>query len=238
MGRIADNLALINSRIQTACTAAGRDVQDITLVAVSKRMPLELVKEACLAGHLVFGENRIQDAVPRQAELRTLLDADGHSAIQPRWHFIGHLQSNKANKAAGAFELIHAVDSVNLAERLRRRCEETGERQDILIEINASAEPQKNGLPVDAALDTVLAIADIVGSSVQGLMTMSRFGADTRELSRTFATVRKLAEDVRRQSGLALPTLSMGMSGDFEVAIAEGATQVRIGTAIFGPRDQ
>ena len=234
---VAANLDRIRERLAAACGRAGRDAADVALVAVTKRIPLTRVADACRAGQFVLGENRIQDALPRQVELRSLLTAEGADPEAPRWHFIGALQKNKARKAVGAFELIHGVDSLDLALRLDRIAAEQGLNQPILLQVNVTGEESKHGLTPEEARAAAAELAGADGVEFQGLMTMARAGAADAELHRTFAGLRGLAEALRAESGLALPHLSMGMSGDFEIAAAEGATLVRIGSAIFGPRD-
>lgn len=233
---VAGNLDRIRERVSDACAAADRDPADVSLVAVTKRIPLTRVADACRAGQLVLGENRIQDALPRQDELPPLLTRAGVPADEVRWHFVGSLQANKARKAVGAFELIHGVDSLKLAERLDRIAGERGLDQPFLFQVNVSGESQKHGLAPDEARAALVAAAGYAHARPQGLMTMARAGADEAELRRTFAALRDLAEALRAATGLPLPHLSMGMTGDFEAAIREGATLVRIGTAIFGPR--
>ena len=237
MGHVAENLRKIKDEIADTCADCGRDPSDITLVAVSKRIDPDLIVQAYAAGHRDFGENRIQDALVRLSDVPERIGevpTDGPDAL--RWHFIGHLQGNKARKAAGAFDLIHAVDSPSLARRIHALEEESGTRQPVLAEVNASGESQKNGLPTDGAVERICELAEILGPSLEGLMTMARFGADETELHRTFADLRGIVEQARGAANLPLPHLSMGMSGDFRPAITEGATIVRIGTAIFGRR--
>lgn len=236
MSEVARNLERVRDRIAAACVRAGRNPSDATLVAVTKRIPLTRVAEACRAGQFVLGENRIQDALPRQGELAAAL-ADDPVAPRVLWHFIGTLQSNKARKAVGAFDLIHGVDSEELALRIDRIAGETGVRQPYLLQVNASGEGQKHGLDPDELPAAAQRLAGSEHARPEGLMTMARFGADEAELRRTFASLRKLAEGLRAETGLPLPHLSMGMSGDFEIAVAEGATLVRVGTAVFGPRE-
>lgn len=238
MSDVADNLTRINERIATACARAGRSAEDVRLIAVTKRIPMAALAEAKRAGQLVFGENRIQDALPRQDELTSALQGTAVESPPVDWHFIGHLQSNKARKAVGRFALLHAVDSVRLAERLSSLAGETGARQPILMEVNVSAESQKHGLTPDETADAVERIAGLAGLDLRGFMCMARFGAPETELRGTFAALRNLSEAARTATGLPLPELSMGMSDDFEQAIAEGATLVRVGTAVFGPRDR
>lgn len=234
--QVADRLAQVREKITAACVRAGRPEGSVQLVAVSKRVPLPLVLQACQAGQMVLGENRIQDALERQNTLANLLTTAGLDPQDLRWHFIGHLQRNKAGKAAGQFALIHGVDSVDSAERLSRRCVTDDSTQPILLAVNISAEMQKYGLAPDTVSEAVSRIAELPGLSLQGMMGMGRREATEIELGECFALLRRLCEDTRASTGLALPEISMGMSSDYEIAIAEGATTVRVGSAIFGPR--
>ena len=235
MSDVAENLAGLRDRIATACARAGRDAAEVRLVAVTKRIPLPLVVEACRAGQRLFGENRIQDALPRQPELAGLLDDDG---VRAEWHFIGNLQRNKVRKAVGSFALLHAVDSGRLADKISDEAVAAGLVQPVLLEVNASEEPQKHGLAPAEAVAAAVDAAALPGLDLRGLMCMARYGAPERELRGTFAALRGLAETVRAETGRPLPELSMGMSDDFESAIADGSTMVRVGTAIFGPRER
>ncbi len=234
--QVADRLALVREKITVACARSGRPDGAVRLVAVSKRIALPEVVQACRAGQWDLGENRVQDALDRQTSLADLLIAAGLDPASLIWHFIGHLQRNKAARAAGRFALIHSVDSVALAERLSRRCLAAGCVQAVLLEVNISGEAQKNGLAPDQVGDAVARVAALPGLALQGMMGMARYGDTARGLGDSFAMLRRLCEDARAASGLALPELSMGMSGDYEIAIAEGATTVRVGGAIFGPR--
>jgi len=234
--RVAERLAQVRDRIAQACVRAGRPEDAVALVAVSKRIPLPLVVEACRAGQWDLGENRVPEALERQPELARLLEAAGLPAGGVRWHFIGHLQSNKAGKAAGRFHMLHGVDSVRLAEKMSRLAAEAGRTETILLEVNISGEAQKGGVPAAAAAEAAAVIAALPGLDLRGLMGMGRYGAPEKELRTGFASLRLLAEGIRAAGGPDLPELSMGMSGDFEAAIAEGSTLVRIGGAIFGPR--
>jgi len=234
---VAENLARLADRTVTACARAGRAASEVALVAVTKRIALPLVADACLAGQMRLGENRIQDALPRQDELATRLAESGDGDLHPEWHFIGHLQGNKVRKAVGRFALLHAVDSLRLAERISGVAVEGGATQPVLLEVNVAGEAQKYGLSRDEALAVAGAAGGLPGLDLRGFMCMARFGAPEDELRRTFAGLRRLAEAARGETGLPLPELSMGMSDDFEAAIAEGATLIRVGTAVFGPRD-
>lgn len=233
---VPGRLAQIQERMAVACRLAGRPEDDVHLVAVTKRIKLELVIQACAAGQWDLGENRVGDALDRQAELASMLQTANLPADQLRWHFIGHLQSRKANAASGRFCLLHGVDSLKLAQKLSALAIAENRREPILLEVNAGREPQKNGLDPDQAVDVALEMAAFEGLDLRGMMTMAAFDADESTLRKTFAFLRSLNDDARRQSGLPLPELSMGMSGDFEQAIVEGATLVRVGSALFGPR--
>lgn len=235
---IEARLAVVRERIARACDRAGRR-DPVTLVAVSKTAPLTAVVAACRAGHRDFGENRIQDALPRVAALPALLAAAGlPPEATARWHFIGHLQSNKARRAVGPFVLLHAVDDLVLAGRLDQAAAAATARQAVLLEVNVAREPQKAGVLPEAAIDCATRLAGACPRlELRGLMAMARFGAGEAELRATFGALRGLAEAARSAARLPLPELSMGMSDDYEIAVEEGATLVRVGTAIFGPRD-
>jgi pyridoxal phosphate enzyme (YggS family) len=233
----AGRLDAVRRRIAAACERAGRAADDVLLVVVTKQVPLPLVVEACRAGAQDLGENRVFDALVRQDQLLALLSGAGVEPTGVRWHFIGHLQRNKASRVAGKFALLHGVDSAELAVLLSGRATAAGFRETILLEVNLTGEPQKHGVaPADLPrlLDQVAALP---GVEVRGLMGMAGLDADEAMARRQFAGLRLLAEQERARIGLALPELSMGMSDDFEAAIAEGATIVRIGGAIFAPRD-
>ncbi len=233
---VPGRLAQVQDRILAACRQAGRPENDVRLVAVTKRVDLDLVLQACAAGQWDLGENRVGDALDRQEELAAMLKVENIPAERLRWHFIGHLQSRKAVAASGSFSLLHGIDSLKLARKLSVQACAENRREPILVEVNAGREPQKNGLDPDHAVDIISEMANLKGLDLLGTMTMAAQGADESSLRKTFALLRILNEDARRQTGLPLPELSMGMSGDFEQAIAEGATLVRVGSAIFGPR--
>jgi pyridoxal phosphate enzyme (YggS family) len=194
-------------------------------VAVTKTHPAAAVRAAVAAGLTDVGENRVQEALAKQEEL---------AGVAVDWHLIGTLQRNKARHAAGRFALVHTVDRLDLAQELGRRMP-VGARQRVLVQVNCSAEPQKGGVEpaeVPALLD---AIGETAGLEVRGLMTMAAFDADEATLRRTFALLRRL-RDEGEGGGHGLPELSMGMSGDFAIAVEEGATMVRLGTVLFGER--
>ncbi|MGB9080205.1 MAG: YggS family pyridoxal phosphate-dependent enzyme [Desulfuromonadaceae bacterium] len=225
---ISRNLALINGRIRAAAEAAGRDPASVRLVAVSKTRPVADIIEAFRAGQTVFGENYIQELVPKLAEV--------HEAVQ--WHVIGHLQSNKVKYIAGRVAMIHSVDRLSLAQEIDRQWGRLGKVCDVLIQVNISGEATKSGTTETGAIQLVQECALLPHIRVRGLMTMPPFFDDPDAARPCFAELRRLAEavDARRIAGVDMAELSMGMSGDFEAAVQEGATLVRIGTAIFGER--
>jgi len=222
---IAERWAEVTARVAAACERAGRAAGEVTIVAVSKTHPAAAIREARAAGAIDFGENYAQELAAKAAEL-----ADAPAL---RWHFIGRLQRNKARLVAGRVALVHAVDSVELATELARRA---GSIQPILLAVNLGGEASKGGVAAEAAPALAAALAGVAGTSLDGLMTMPP-PADDPEASRPhFVALRALRDRLAGQLGRALPVLSMGMSHDFEVAIACGATHIRIGTAIFGSR--
>lgn len=232
---VAGRLAAVRERIAAACGRAGRPAGSVRLVAVTKYVPLPLVVEAVLAGARDLGENRVVDALARQDELARLLLGTPVAADALRWHFIGHLQRNKAARAAGRFALLHGVDSAELSALLAERAAVAGRREAVLLEVNLSGEAQKHGVaPADLPrlLDQAAALP---GLELRGLMGMAAYGAGEAAARRCFAGLRELAARERERTGLELPELSMGMSGDFEAAVLEGATIVRLGGAIFDP---
>ena len=221
---IEERLESVRARIGAAAHRARRDAASIRLVLASKTQPSEAIRAAARAGARDFGENYVQEAIAKRAALADLTDI--------RWHLIGHLQTNKAKAAPGAFALIHSVDSVRLAEALARA--QPSPRVHALIEVNLGAEASKTGV----APDGVAAILDAARSKIEidGLMTIPP-PASTAEAARPYlARLRELRDSLATQSGYALSELSMGMTDDFEVAIEEGATIVRIGRAVFGGR--
>jgi PLP dependent protein len=222
---IADNWRAIRARVDAACERAGRSPSDVTIVAVSKFHPASAIREAAAAGARDFGENYAQELAAKQAELTDVGDAG-----DLRWHFIGRLQRNKAKLVAGRVALVHAVDTAELAAELGKRA---GAPQAMLIAVNVANEASKGGVAVDAAPALAAAIAQLPNAQLAGLMTMPPPDVDPEPL---FAALAALRARIADQLGAALPVLSMGMSGDFETAIACGATHVRIGTAIFGER--
>lgn len=224
---IAERWHAVTAQVAAACERAGRPAGDVAIVAVSKTHPAAAVREAAAAGAVDFGENYAQELVAKAAEI-----AGDVPAV--RWHFIGRLQRNKARLVAGRVALIHAVDSVELAAEIGRRA--GGAVQPILLAVNLAGEATKGGITAEAAPSVAAALAGVAGISFDGLMTMPP-PADDPEASRPhFLALRALRDRLADQLGRPLPALSMGMSHDFAVAIACGATHVRIGTAIFGSR--
>ena len=221
-----ENLPRVLDCIAAACDRAGRDRTEVSLVAVSKTFPAERVRQVMDCGQLLFGENRVQEAMAKIPEV-------GAGA---RWHMIGHLQRNKARHAIGLFELIHSVDGFKLAGELDRRSGAAGLLQPILVEVNLARETSKSGVDeadLWALLDGILPLTHV---ELRGLMTVPPQVAQAKEARPWFVRLRDLAEQGRCRTGLPLPELSMGMTDDYEVAVEEGATLVRVGRAIFGPR--
>ena len=220
------NLVAIRLRIQAAAEAAGRDPSGIRLVAVSKTHPPEAIREAAEAGQKVFGESKIQEALAKAPLLPSSLE----------WHFIGHLQSNKIRKALPVFHLFHGVDNLDLASQIDRIGGECGHFPRILLEVNVSGEGSKFGFQPDRLRGEIADLLALPRVGVLGLMTMAPYSEDPLAAKPYFAALRRLRDDLEQQTGKPLPELSMGMSGDFEAAVAEGATLVRIGSAVFGER--
>ncbi len=225
---ISDHLAQIHSRIRATAEKAGRDPDAIRLVAVSKTRPAADISAAFQAGQTVFGENYIQELVQKLADVP--------EAVQ--WHVIGHLQSNKVKYIAGRVALIHSVDRISLAREIDRQWGQLGAVCDILIQVNISGEASKSGTTEEGALQLVRECALLPNVRVRGLMTMPPIFDDPEAARPYFAELRRLAETIAAEgiAGVEMTELSMGMSGDFEAAIQEGATLVRVGTAIFGER--
>lgn len=234
---VAGRLEAVRERIAGACARAGRPDGAVRLVAVTKYVPLPLVAEACVAGQRDLGENRVSEALARRDDLAGLLAGSGIDPADLRWHFIGHLQRNKAARAAGRFALLHGVDSAELAGLLSARAAADGCREEILLEVNLTGQAQKHGVAPGDLARLVDQVQGLPGVALRGLMGMAGYGDDEATARRAFAGLRELAARERTRTGLVLPELSMGMSDDFEAAILEGATIVRIGGAIFDPRD-
>jgi len=229
MGSIKENLERVRERIARAAARAGRGPEEVLLVAVSKTVPPERIREAIAAGARTLGENRVQEAKEK-------IQALGRSGVS--WHLVGHLQSNKVKDAIALFDLIHSLDRLSLAEELDRRGRASGKRVEVLVQVNAADEPSKGGFRADELRQALEALAGRAGLWVRGLMAIPPEPKTPEDSRPCFKAMRTLLEQARGWgiTGLDLDALSMGMSGDFEVAIEEGATIVRVGTAIFGPR--
>lgn len=228
MIQLQENLERVRANVAAAAEKAGRDPRSVRLLAVSKTFPLSDILEAHEAGQLEFGENRVQ-------ELETKVP-NGTSDII--WHLIGHLQSNKAEKAVELAEYIHSVDSVKLLNKINSAAAKRGKIQKILLEVNVSGEESKFGLSGwDALRETAEHVLGLSSVQLLGLMTMAPLDADDAVLHSTFGGLREFRDRLEREFSVTLPELSMGMSHDYPVAIAEGATIVRVGTAIFGGRN-
>ncbi len=228
---IAENIAAIQERIAGSAKRAGRSTDEIALMAVCKTKPAEAIREAYAAGHRLFGENRVQEFAGKAAQLGDLVEA--------KFHLIGHLQSNKTRAAADLFAAVDSVDSLKLADRLNTAAQERGKPIDILIEINVGGEEAKSGLAPESAevLQILERAKDWRSLRVRGLMTVPPYTEDPEGARPYFRKLRELRDALARR-GFELDQLSMGMSHDFEVAIDEGSTCVRVGTAIFGERPQ
>ena len=218
----------VRGRIAEACRRAGRDPGEVTLVAVSKGHPPEAVRAAHEAGMTIFGENRVQEASQK-------IPLCPSSLV---WHMVGHLQRNKVRKALPLFEMIHSVDSLRLVEALERECSRLGKVLPVLIEVNVAGESSKYGVAPENLRELLDAAAGCGHLEVRGLMTMPPWSPDPEKVRPYFARLRELLVKAGEEWGHGLVELSMGMSADFEVAIEEGATMVRIGTAIFGRRPE
>jgi len=225
MPGIRENLLRVTERIEKAAQKAGRNPKDIRLVAVSKTMEADRVREAIEAGVTILGENYVQEAQKKIEEIGKPVS----------WHFIGHLQTNKAKVVVRLFDVIHSVDSVALAEELNRRAQQANQKIPIMIEVNLSGEATKFGTEEEKVTSLAQGVLKLDHLSLEGLMTMPPY-FDDPEMSRPyFIQLRELKERLVK-GGIPLKDLSMGMSNDFEIAIQEGATYVRVGTAIFGAR--
>ncbi len=225
MSEIIENLLRVTQRIEKAARRVGRDPAEIKLVAVSKTVDAARIREAIEAGASILGENYVQEAQKKIEELGRPVS----------WHFIGHLQTNKAKYAVRLFDMIHSLDNLPLAEELDRRAGQASHTLKVMIEVNISGEATKFGTDEEKVLNLSRKILDLPHLSLEGLMTMPPY-FDSPEMSRPYyVRLRKLKERIIRE-GIPMKELSMGMSNDFDIAVEEGATYVRVGTAIFGPR--
>jgi len=237
---LAPRLAALRERIAAAARRAGRDPAEVTLVGVAKRMPAERVVEAVAAGLGDVGENYVQEAKEKRAAVEAALAMRG--VPTPRWHGIGRLQRNKARDAVATFDVVHGVDRAELATELARRAAadpaRAGRPLEVLLQVSLCGEPQKGGADPEALPALLEACAKQEALAVTGLMTIPADGLAPEALRAVFARLRETARALRGlPGGAGLTKLSMGMSGDFETAIEEGATHVRVGTALFGPRE-
>ncbi len=226
---ISENIRRVKQKIDDACLRVGRSPEEVTLVAVTKTVGINKILAAISAGHSVFGENYIQEARGKISEI----------AEPAEWHFIGHLQRNKAKYAVRLFDVIETVDTVRLAAELQKRAEAVNKVQQILVQVNVSGEEHKSGISPDDIQGLLRFLSRSTSLEVRGFMTIPPFLDKPEEVRPYFVKLRELRDRMSvRFPGLYLMELSMGMSGDFEVAIEEGATIVRVGTAIFGKRPQ
>ena len=226
---ISNNLEQVRQRIDEACCRAGRDSEQVTLISVSKTKPLSMLMEAYEAGSRDFGENKVQE----------LLDKIPEMPGDVRWHMIGHLQRNKVKYIVGKVYMIHSVDSLRLAEEISKEAVKQQTEVNILLEINAAGEESKFGVSPEKAEDLARAVSELPGIRVCGLMTIAPFVENAEDNRQYFRKMRQLSVDIERKNidNVNMNVLSMGMTGDYSVAVEEGATYVRVGTAIFGERE-
>ncbi|GER93471.1 YggS family pyridoxal phosphate enzyme [hot springs metagenome] len=232
---LIENISNILKKISHAAMRAGRSPDEVKLIAVTKTVSVEAIKEAVDAGLRIFGENRVQEA---QKKIQSLKLEVQNSRIE--WHLIGHLQKNKIKYAVQLFDLIHTVDSIELAEELNKQAEKIKKTQRVLVQIKLSEEETKHGIPEENLMPLLEKINELKNLKLEGLMTMPPYFEDIEGVRPYFKRLREIRDNINslRIMHYALRELSMGMSNDFEVAIEEGATMVRIGTAIFGERSK
>lgn len=226
MTDIAVNLQEVLNRISSACARAGREPSSVELIAVSKTFPAEAVREAFEAGHRLFGESRLQEAEPKIEALPGAL----------RWHFIGRVQRNKVRRMLPLFEMIHAIDSLRLAAYANEIASELGLFPKVFLQVNVGGEASKGGFEPDTLRSEMRGLLALDRLEIQGLMCIPPPGPDAQSARPWFAMLRGLRDELESDLDIRLPFLSMGMSGDYEVAVEEGATHVRVGSAIFGKR--
>ena len=227
MREFGEVLEEVRARIAAACERAGRDLSEVEIIAVTKTHDAVVVKEAWDAGLRIVGENKVQEAAWKKPA----------SVTGPMWHLIGHLQSNKVRKALELFDFFHSVDTVQLADRMNAIAQDMGAAPHILLEVNVSGEKSKSGMKPEAVCDVLTHIAqNCPRITVEGLMTMAPFSENPEDARPYFRQLRELRDAMENTLGIGLPRLSMGMSGDYEVAVEEGATWVRLGTVLFGER--
>lgn len=226
---IRDNLEQVRQKIRNACDRAGRDEKEVTLISVSKTKPLSMLEEAYEAGARDFGENKVQELlekIPRMPE-------------DIRWHMIGHLQRNKVKYIVGKVFLIHSVDSLRLAEEISREAVKQNTSVNILLEVNVAQEESKFGTTLEETADLALSVSKLPGIHICGLMTIAPYVENAEENRQYFRKLKQLSVDIEQKNidNVNMNVLSMGMTGDYSVAVEEGATYVRVGTGIFGARD-
>jgi pyridoxal phosphate enzyme (YggS family) len=226
--QIAENLAVVRGNIDRAAANAGRNSAEITLVAVSKTFPAEAIEAAVAAGAADIGESRVQEGSEKVDRLGNICT----------WHLIGHLQSNKAGKAVKAFDMIHSIDSISLADKVSMQTLKQNKTIDCLVELNSSGEENKYGFTDSDLLLSAEKIIKLPGINLRGLMTIGPWTTDMTQIENAFDTTRQLFEKMQSQFGESMSILSMGMSSDYELAINHGSTMVRVGTAIFGEREK
>ncbi len=226
---VAENYRAVDQNICQACSRSGRERSEVTLIAVSKTKPVEMIREAMEAGADVFGENKVQELCDKYEALPKEL----------HWHMIGHLQRNKVKYVVGKAELIHSVDSLRLAEEISKESGKKNVQTDILIEVNVAEEESKFGVSVAETEALIRQIAVLPHIHIRGLMTIAPYVEDAEENRPVFRTLKKLAVDIKNKNidNVSMNVLSMGMTGDYQVAVEEGATMVRVGTGIFGERN-
>lgn len=226
MSSIGENLERVRQQIAIAAAKSGRSADDIELVAITKTHPAEKVREAIEAGQILFGESRVQEARAKIPELSSNI----------RWHFVGHLQKNKVRQALPLFEMMQSVDSLALAKDIKRIAEEEGLHPRGLLEVNVAGEGSKFGFAADALREQMETLLALPRLSIEGLMCIPPLAVEPEESRKFFVQVRELRNSLEKEFNVKLPHLSMGMTQDFPIAIEEGATLVRVGTAIFGER--
>ncbi len=223
---IAQRYVEIRERVERACARVGRDPHDVTIIGVTKTKPAATVREAAEAGIGDVGENYAQELAAKHEELGDIV----------RWHYIGSLQRNKVKLVAPYVAMIHAVDSERLGAEIDRHAEQLGRRIPVLLQVNTSGEESKHGVAPEEATELARALTALPGLELRGLMTLAAFLDDPEQVRPMFRLLRLTRDRIETELGISLPELSMGMTNDFEVAVEEGATMVRVGTAIFGAR--
>jgi pyridoxal phosphate enzyme (YggS family) len=225
MNTLSEKLALVKSTILRACERSGRDSDKVKIIAVTKGHGEEVLREASGEGLWAYGESKVQEAVAK-------VEAFGRG----EWHFIGHLQTNKVRWVPEYFSWVHSVDRWNLAEELNRRCEASGKVMKVLVQVNVAGEATKYGVSVEGARDLIEKVSGLRYLDLRGLMTIAPYFKDVSRTRPIFRRLRELRDEVSEVMGIGLPELSMGMSHDYEIAVEEGATMVRLGTVLFGVR--